>query len=533
MGRTTVGRGRRRISSAERRPTASDDHTSSVGVPSHRRRTLIHRVGVTMVAATIMALGLVAVTEQPSTSAPSTSPVSVAVTATPSQAAPNQAVAYRIVMTNNGSSTATGVTLTDAFTGVGLGQMTQPAVQTASGTCTYTSPTETCTTPTLAAGQVWTVTLTMAVSVPVSSAYSDTATVTGSEGTAFSTSATASSTSSSGLAAGFTQTKLAGGLAKPIVLQFAPNGDLYVGLQAGKIVIFRNGAVLPTPVLSLTVFQQGETGLLGMALDPNFATNGYLYVSYTAALTTSVGPNQPYARLSRFTVVNSVANPASEKILYTGNQVQLEDGTGGNYDHAGNDLKIGPDGKLWWSVGDNVPSISNGENLTNIYGKILRFNLDGTVPSDNPFVNVAGAVPYIYAYGLRNPWRFTFLPTGQAMTEDTGSNYWEDLDTIQAGGNYGWPFKEGDCGSCGYLNPAFDYGHYPTDGAASAIAAYSGSTFPAAYDHVVFFGDYNRTDIEAVSFDPTYNTQTATRSSTATPGPSLISSRGPTATSTS
>ncbi len=241
-----------------------------------------------------------------------------------------------------------------------------------------------------------------------------------------------------------------------------------------------------------------------MALDPNFATNGYLYVSYTAALTTSVGPNQPYARLSRFTVVNGVASPASEKILYTGNQVQLMDGTGGNYDHAGNDLQVGPDGKLWWSVGDNVPSISNGENLANIYGKILRFNLDGSVPTDNPFVNVTGAVPYIYAYGLRNPWRFTFLPNGQAMTEDTGSSYWEDLDTIQAGGNYGWPFKEGDCGSCGYLNPAFDYGHYPTDGAASAIAAYSGSTFPQAYDHVVFFGDYVRRDIEAVSFDPNY-----------------------------
>ena len=206
-------------------------------------------------------------------------------------------------------------------------------------------------------------------------------------------------------------------------------------------------------------------------------------------------------------MVNGVASPATEKVLYTGNQVQLEDGTGGNYDHAGNDLKVGPDGKLWWSVGDNVPAISNGENLDNIYGKILRFNLDGSVPADNPFVNVAGAVPYIYAYGLRNPWRFTFLPTGQAMTEDTGSNYWEDLDTIQAGGNYGWPFKEGDCGSCGYLNPAYAYGHFPTDGATSAIAAYSGSTFPSAYDHVVFFGDYVRNDIEAVTFDPTYRTE--------------------------
>ena len=169
-------------------------------------------------------------------------------------------------------------------------------------------------------------------------------------------------------------------------------------------------------------------------------------------------------------------------------------------------MKIGPDGKLWWSVGDNVPSISNGQALSNIYGKILRFNLDGTVPSDNPFVDVPGAVPYIYAYGLRNPWRFTFLPNGKAMTEDTGSSYWEDLDTLQPGTNFGWPIKEGNCGSCGYANPAYSYGHYPVDAAASAIAAYSGSTFPKAYDNVVFFGDYVRQDIEAVTFDPTYQT---------------------------
>ena len=95
------------------------------------------------------------------------------------------------------------------------------------------------------------------------------------------------------------------------------------------------------------------------------------------------------------------------------------------------------------------------------------------------------------------------------MIEDTGSNYWEDLDVIQPGGNYGWPFKEGDCGSCGYLNPSYSYGHYPNDGAASAIAAYTGTSFPSSYDHTVFFGDYVRLDIEAVTFDPTYKTETS------------------------
>ena len=95
------------------------------------------------------------------------------------------------------------------------------------------------------------------------------------------------------------------------------------------------------------------------------------------------------------------------------------------------------------------------------------------------------------------------------MTENTGSSYWEDLDIIQAGGNYGWDYYEGDCFSCGYVNPTYAYGHYPVDSAASAIAAYSGSTFPRQYDHVVFFGDYNRRDIEAVSFDPSYKTETS------------------------
>jgi PKD repeat protein len=120
-----------------------------------------------------------------------------------------------------------------------------------------------------------------------------------------------------------------------------------------------------------------------------------------------------------------------------------------------------------------------------------------------------GPSPRIYAYGLRNPFRFTFLPYGEAMTEDTGSSYWEEMDTIQPGGNYGWDFYEGNFGSCGYINPVYAYGHLPTDGAASAIAAYSGPVFPRQYDNVVFFGDYNRRDIEAVTFDPTYRTETS------------------------
>lgn len=298
----------------------------------------------------------------------------------------------------------------------------------------------------------------------------------------------------SGVPPGFAKTLLASGLKNPVVFAFAPNGDIYLGEKGGAILIYRNGTVLPTPVVTLNTDSGGEKGLLGLALDPNFATNGYMYVSYTTL--------DEHAQLSRLTVVNGVASLASERVYLKGNQLQ-------NGHHSANDLHVGPDGKLWWSVGDNVPAITNAQTLTNIYGKILRFNLDGTIPSDNPFKQIPGAVPAIYAYGLRNPFRFTFLPNGQAMTEDTGSSYWEEMDTIQRGGNFGWDFVEGQCGSCGYINPVYAYGHLPTDGAESAIAAYSGTVFPQQYDHVVFFGDYNRQDIEAVSFDPSYHVETA------------------------
>ena len=298
--------------------------------------------------------------------------------------------------------------------------------------------------------------------------------------------------------AGFTQTLLASGLPNPVVLAFAPNGDLWIGCQGGSIRVLHNGVLEPTPVITLTVDSTSELGLLGLAFDPNFATNGYFYVSYTAA--------NKFTRLSRFTAVSGIASASSEKVYIQGSQQQTNFG-------PGNDVMVGPDGKLWWSVGGNPYPWGNAQTLTNIYGKIIRLNLDGTVPADNPFLGVAGAVPGIYAWGLRNPFRFTFLPDGRMMTADTGSSFWEEMDTIQPGADYGWPVVEGSCGSCGYANPVYAYGHLPNDGAESAILAYNGAgtshPLPSSYDHTVFFGDYNRQDIEAVTFDPTYQTETS------------------------
>jgi uncharacterized repeat protein (TIGR01451 family) len=432
------------------------------------------------------------------------SAVTVSVTSNPHPVASGQAMAYTITAANTGGADASGLTMTDTITNlVPASPQTAPFFTQSTGSCSYDATTSqvTCTAATLPAGKVWTVTITAQMTAAAGTTLPDTATVTGTEsGTQFSGSGSTTTTVGPSLQTGFAQTQLAHGLSKPIAIAFPPGGDTWIGEQGGTIVDYHNGAISGTPVVTLpNVYSQGECGLLGIALDPNFASNGYVYISYVVSVTKN-GTTTPYTRLSRFTASGNTIDPATEKVYYQGNQAQ-------NLHHPGNDLKIGPDGKLWWSVGDNVPAISNGQALSNIYGKMLRFNLDGTVPADNPFANIPSAVPGIYSYGLRNPFRFTFLPTGQAMTENTGSSYWEDLNTIQSGGNYGWPYFEGNCFSCGYLNPAYAYGHYPVDGAASAIAAYSGTTFPQQYDHVVFFGDYNRRDIEAVSFDPSYKTE--------------------------
>jgi uncharacterized repeat protein (TIGR01451 family) len=435
--------------------------------------------------------------------------MTVSVTSSPQSVEPaGQAMAYTITAANTGGADASGLTMTDTVTNLVPPNPpeTAPFFTASTGSCSYDSTTSlvTCTAAALPAGQVWTVTITSQLKAAAGAVIPDTATVTGTEsGSQFSASGNTSTTVGPGLPAGFAQTQLAHGLSKPVVIAFPPGGDVWIGEEGGTILDYHNGAIQPTPVVTLPnvyfpVNGGTEDGLLGIAFDPNFATNGFVYISYTVAITTG-GVTSGYARLSRFTASGGTISPATEKMFYQGSQIQAAH-------HPGNDLKVGPDGKLWWSVGENDPALGNAQSLDNIYGKILRFNLDGSVPTDNPFVHVPSAVPGIYAYGLRNPFRFTFLPGGQAMTQDTGSSFWEELDTIQPGGNYGWPYVEGNCFSCGSLNPAYAYGHYPVDGAASAIAAYSGTTFPSAYDNVVFYGDYNKTTIDAVTFAPGYRT---------------------------
>jgi glucose/arabinose dehydrogenase len=285
------------------------------------------------------------------------------------------------------------------------------------------------------------------------------------------------------LPVGFTETNVATGLGSPTALAFAPDGRIFVCEKGGALrVIDAGGTLLATPFVSLTVDSNGERGLLGVELDPNFATNNFVYVYYTA--TTPAIHN----RVSRFTANGNVAVPGSELPLLNLDNL-------GATNHNGGDLHFGADGKLYISVGENANG-GNAQNLTNLLGKILRINADGSIPADNPFFNdpTPGLRKEIWAYGFRNPWRFTVQPgTGALFIADVGEVTWEEVDIGVAGGNFGWPGMEGNhCtgnGSCTGLPDIFEYNHNGSGASITGGDFYTGATFPAGYANVYFYGD--------------------------------------------
>jgi len=321
------------------------------------------------------------------------------------------------------------------------------------------------------------------------------------------------------LPAGFSETLVANGLSSPTSMDFAPDGRLFVCLQGGQLRVIKNGSLLPTPFVSLTVNSSGERGLLGVAFDPNFATNNFVYVYYTAP-TPSI-----HNRVSRFTANGDVAVAGSELVL-----LDLENLSATN--HNGGAIHFGPDGKLYVAVGENaVPS--NSQTLTNRLGKVLRINSDGSIPSDNPFFNTAtGVNRSIWALGLRNPFTFAFQPgTGRLFINDVGQNAWEEINDGIAGSNYGWSTCEGFCTppNSNFRDPLFQYGHGSTSTTGCAIVGggfYNPATiqFPASYVGKYFFADLCTGWIRV--FDPTNNTAADFGSGVATPVDLKVGSDG-------
>jgi glucose/arabinose dehydrogenase len=286
------------------------------------------------------------------------------------------------------------------------------------------------------------------------------------------------------LPTGFTETLVASGLSSPTAMAFAPDGRLFVCQQGGQLRVIKNGTLLATPFVTLTVSSAGERGLLGVTFDPDFANNRFVYVYYTA--TTPAVHN----RVSRFTANGDVALAGSETILLELNN--LSSAT----NHNGGALHFGPDGKLYIAVGENANS-ANSQTLGNLLGKILRINPDGSIPTDNPFFSQAtGVNRAIWAMGLRNPFTFAFQPgTGRMFINDVGQNAWEEINEGIAGANYGWPDSEGPTSNPAHDGPLFFYGHGSSGTTGCAItggAFYNPEDvrFPPEYEGQYFFADF-------------------------------------------
>jgi glucose/arabinose dehydrogenase len=304
---------------------------------------------------------------------------------------------------------------------------------------------------------------------------------------------------------GFSVRLFANNLGLATAMAFAPDGRLFVSHQNGAVWIVKDGVRLTDPFLTLLASAQGERGLLGVALDPNFPTDPYVYVYYTTR------ESQPRNRVSRFTANGDVAVPGSEFVLI--NLPLLWDG----FYHHGGGIHFGLDGKLYVGTGDNQIG-EFAQSLDDLHGKMLRLNKDGTIPVDNPFYNVAtGDNRAIWALGLRNPFTFAIHPqTGRMFINDVGESSWEEINEGMPGANYGWPNTEGYFDPAefpNFTNPVHVYANDPDNATVCAIAGgtFYPSTaqhFPDVYSDKYFFADlcggwvrYVDPDSPATSFE--------------------------------
>jgi|GEM_PF-1065875 len=337
---------------------------------------------------------------------------------------------------------------------------------------------------------------------------------------------------SAALPAGFELETIAGGITLPTGMAFAPDGRIFVAGKAGAVHVIKNGVLLPTPLIQLTdVNTYGDRGLIGIAVDPNFSVNHFLYLSYTFENTPGANfSGRKTGRIVRVTVEGDTASESSKFILVGrvgGNSVtpscdNYAIGTdcipSDSSSHSVGGLRFGPDGKLYATLGDGsdfdrVDARSErAQNLDSLAGKMLRINTDGSAPADNPYYTTSTANrSKVYAYGFRNMFRFNFRPsTGALYGGDVGWDTWEEVNKITRGGNYGWPCREGDnpafgqtCTAPGAINPFYSYIHDPQAGGAVVSGAFPGvGAYPAAYNNTMFFGDF------ALNFIKTLNAST-------------------------
>ncbi|MBO2008745.1 PQQ-dependent sugar dehydrogenase [Hymenobacter negativus] len=324
--------------------------------------------------------------------------------------------------------------------------------------------------------------------------------------------------------AGFSAVLVASGITNPTALAFAPDGRIFVCQQTGQLRVINNGSLVSTPFVSLAVNSSGERGLVGIAIDPGYLSNHYIYLYYTLAS----GANN---RISRFTANGDVAVAGSETLVL--NLDPLSTAT----NHNGGAMHFGLDGKLYVAVGENA-NRTNAPNLDSYMGKLLRINADGSVPAGNPYVgsSLSAQRQRVWSYGLRNPFTFAVQPvTGTLFINDVGEGSWEEINNASVGGrNFGWPSSEGYSVRTGETAPVFAYPHasgFP-DGTGCSITGGtffnpSATNYPSQYVGKYFYQDYCGKWINYI--DPNSSTTPPARAAFALnmPGDALALETGP------
>ncbi|MEM6632706.1 MAG: PQQ-dependent sugar dehydrogenase [Bacteroidota bacterium] len=241
--------------------------------------------------------------------------------------------------------------------------------------------------------------------------------------------------------AGFTVEEVVEGLNLPTSLAFAPDGSgrLFVNeLQTGNVQVIQGDSLLPRPFVSLATFVSGgfpvdgENGLIGIAFDPDYERNRYVYFSYAVW-----SSSDTLGKVIRFRDEN---NRGVEGRL-------LLDSIPGGSAHQVQSLRFGPDGKLYIAIGDAFRP-NWAQDTAQLPGSILRMNPDGSIPLDNPFLG-----SYIYASGLRNPFDMTFTEGGELLAADIGAVLEDEINVIESGANYAWPLWSGAGNQNGYVDP--------------------------------------------------------------------------------
>jgi glucose/arabinose dehydrogenase len=294
------------------------------------------------------------------------------------------------------------------------------------------------------------------------------------------------------------------GFTSPVGMASPKDGSrrIFIVEQGGKIKIIKNGTVLSTPFLNISDRLDGlniaysEKGLLGLAFHPNYKSNGRFFVYYSAEFDNKDFDHKSVLAEYKVSAANADVAERTESIIMEIPEPESN--------HNGGCLQFGKDGYLYIGVGDGGGagdkhgSMGNGQNLTTVLGKILRIDVDSkksyAIPSDNPFIKNQNAKPEIYAYGLRNPWRFSFdRSTGKLFCADVGQDEWEEINIIESGKNYGWRIMEGNhcfnpsknCNTSGLTRPIDEYSHEVGVSICGGYM-YRGAMYPSLHGNYLF-----------------------------------------------